>query len=183
MGLLSLEDYTLKIKPEALAISAFKKIWNRDRSKNKSNAIRDLSYIYYMVDYKSEFSYILNDEKRHKEIVKILDKGDSLVIDDVMKEAIEIYKKSQETLSLQLLRNARISLQKLSEYIASIDYSERDKNNRPVHDIKKVKDTFQTLGDSIDAVAKAEEKVKKELQAENEARGKMEKNVFEDGFE
>lgn len=181
MSLLLLKDYELKIKPELLTIKPFSKIWKRDRNRKKEMALKELSYIYFMADYKSDFYNIINEEKRREEIINSIFDG-NWKEDDVIKEALEFYKERQKTVSLKLLEDARTSVDKLSTFISNINYNEKDKNGKPIHDIKKVSGTFSDLSSIIETLNKLEEKVKKELEALSEARGKSEKNIFEDGF-
>ena len=39
MSLLKMEGYNITIEPELLTLLPFRKIWNRDRSKNKEKAL------------------------------------------------------------------------------------------------------------------------------------------------
>ena len=41
------EDYEVKIDPEAILLLPFKRIYDRDRSKNKATATLELGFIYH----------------------------------------------------------------------------------------------------------------------------------------
>ena len=54
----SLFDYKERnviVSPEALLIPEFEEIYKRDKSKDKAKAIKELSYIYFISDYKSPY--------------------------------------------------------------------------------------------------------------------------------
>jgi len=182
MSLLNYIDYEIKIKPEALSLLPFKVLWKRDRTKGKVRAIADLSFIYFYKDFRSEFAEIIDEKERFERVAELVYGKKKFTIPEYLQEALDLYDELQQTASLVLLQNARKSLDNLSKYIANIDFDERDKNGRPIHDFKKITETFKTLSEAIDAVNKAEEKVKRELQQSSEARGKQTKNIFEDGL-
>ena len=69
MRLFRYEGYNLTISEEALALKAFRQIWNRDRSKSKGRAIMELGYCYFMEDPRSDYQYIV-DRKERAEAVK-----------------------------------------------------------------------------------------------------------------
>ena len=55
MRLIKYEGYNLTIEPELLTLAPFKKIWTRDKSKDKSKALQELGYIYFMYDIRSDY--------------------------------------------------------------------------------------------------------------------------------
>ena len=72
MNLFEMNNGVLQIQPEAYALEPFKALWTRDKTKNKDNAIKELSFIYFMVDFTSDFADILEDSIREVEVKKSL---------------------------------------------------------------------------------------------------------------
>ena len=64
MRLIKYEGYNLTIEPELLTLAPFKKIWTRDKSKDKSKALQELGYIYFMYDIRSDYQIYIDEEKR-----------------------------------------------------------------------------------------------------------------------
>ena len=61
MNLFGLDNGRVTYTPEALTIKEFKDLWDRDKSAHKEMAVEDLSYVFYMTDYKSVYmSYDVN---------------------------------------------------------------------------------------------------------------------------
>ena len=42
------EGYSVAVEPEAIMLAPFKAIWDRDKRKDKSMAMQELAYIYYL---------------------------------------------------------------------------------------------------------------------------------------
>lgn len=103
-------DNEIYISPEAREIAAFKKIWTRDRTdKYKKKAKSDLSYIYFMYDYRSVFNNYGEDEK----IAKVKESLSYPVDEDNdpdLKKACDLYKELNETPSMKVLDELKESL-------------------------------------------------------------------------
>lgn len=183
MELFELNNGVVTYSPIALTLEPFKVLWKRDRSKDKSIAILELSYVYYFTDYKSDFSDIIDQREKSKEIIKVLfPKDTKWKPDDKVQTAIEFYRERSETITTRLLENAMMAVHKISTYLSSVDLTEVDDRGKLVHDAKKVADTVGALDKLIDSLAKVEEKVKKEKQVKDKMRGSTEKKLFEDGI-
>lgn len=184
MNLFQVKDYKLEINPAAYSVYPFKKIWDRDKSKNKKRAIEELSYIYFMCDYKSDFADIIDEEEKHTEIVKSCMQKEKYEPDKVVQEAMDFYVDRQETLTMRLYRTAKIGISKIEKYIESIDLKEKDKKTgKPIHNISQINSVIKELVNTADTLEKLETRIKSDLQQKDfTARGNREKAVFEDGI-
>lgn len=68
MKLFREDNYELFISEEAYAIKAFNNLFKRDKTKDKKNAIAELSFCYFLLDPRSEFNYIVEEESKISEI-------------------------------------------------------------------------------------------------------------------
>ena len=185
MNLFQMKDYKLEIQPEAYGIEVFKKIWDRDKSKDKSKALEELAYVYFMSDYKSDFSEILDPDEKEAEIRRSCITQKKWEPDILIQDAINFYLKMQEKVSLRLLDDARNGINKLSKYMRDINFDEvlmNDKGEvKPKHDIKKFADTVKQIPAILDALKQLEDAVKKEQDAEKGLRGGRKKGMYADG--
>jgi hypothetical protein len=183
MELFEVKDGILTFAPQALALKPFKKIWTRDKKKSKLLANAELAAVYFYVDYKSDFSEI-HDPKEKLEVIREWVEGlpEDWKPDEVFNEACDFYRERQETIYTSLLEGASIAIGKLDKYFRNIDLEERDLNNRPIHDAKKVKDNLAGLGKLIKDHKELEGEVKKEVQKKASRRGGKEKSIFETGI-
>jgi len=69
---LELKDNLVVFKPEFLTISAFKKVWETDKSKTKDKAFKDLMYVYHMASKKSIYSDWPEDKKEEAILQDVL---------------------------------------------------------------------------------------------------------------
>ena len=70
MRLLTFEDYEVRVAPEALLVKPIRMLWNQDRSKQKEKFFQQMSYLFFMIDPRSNYSYLTEETDRHKAIVE-----------------------------------------------------------------------------------------------------------------
>lgn len=176
MEILDLKNNVPVIHPAALQIPVFKKLWTRDKSKTKTKALNELTYIYFVADYKSDFSDIIDEKERKEEVSKIVDVKE----DEVVTEAIEFYKARQVTLSMHLLHSAKIGVDKIRKYVEDVDLSELDDKGKPIHNVSQINTLLSNLGNTIEGIRKLEAIVAKEIEDNTRIRGGGEVGMFED---
>jgi hypothetical protein len=76
------DGYDVKVDPEALLLKPFKKIWDRDKSKDKNRAMQELGFIYFVCDPRSDYQYLVDIEVR-KEGYFLESRKDIRVFEDI----------------------------------------------------------------------------------------------------
>jgi hypothetical protein len=178
-------QHNVEINPEAYTLLPFKAIWDRDKSKEKLRANQELAYIYFIADYKSDFSDILDDTEKEVEVIKNCITIDKWKPDKLVNDAIDFYKKRSSTIALTMLEDAKGGIGKLSAYLRNINFNEVEINAKtgdvsPKHDIKKYADTVRQIPAILAALKELEETVKKEIDAGNSLRGNRKKGMYVD---
>jgi len=97
MKLFKYDNYRVTVSEEALTLKAFKAVWDRDKSKDKSTALKELSLLYFYCDPRSEFMYIVDDKERLEKVVQAEGLPNGWKEDRVMLEAIRLYKQMTQT--------------------------------------------------------------------------------------
>lgn len=182
MDLLKLEDNNeVTIDPKILSVPNFEKIWDRDKSKSKKRARREITFVFFYVDFRSPFIKY-PDSERFSEIIKVLFENDdpNWEPDDVVLEAIENYKEMVETPTMAYLRDARNAVNKLRDYFRTADLAAVDDHGNPLYDAKKFMETLQKSEGLISTIQNLEEKARQEQEQESRIRGGEGKGVFED---
>ena len=64
------EDWTLHIEEEVWSLLPFKKILKKDKTRSKELALKEMAFIYFYTDIKSDYLIITNDKIREEEIKK-----------------------------------------------------------------------------------------------------------------
>jgi hypothetical protein len=167
-------DYVVKINPSSLNIPEFKEIWKRDKSRSKNTAYAELSYVYYVCDYKSEYRNYPYEDR----IDKVFEDhcrnqiGEDWKPDAKVKAAMEKYEQMQVTPSLRFLSSVEKQLDGISNFL-----------NGTIAD----EETIKTIVDSIDKankiilqLPKLKEAVKKEVSESTKIRGGGEIGMYED---
>ena len=182
MRLVDLVSNQVVISEEAYLLLPFKVIWDRDKSKFKERALSEMAYIYFMEDFKSDFSDITDETEREAEVRGSIDLPKSWKEDAIVKTAREFYRKrSEEITPLLLLRDARIVVDRMRTYFREIDFLALDKNGRPKYDIDKVARVVERSAGILENLSKLENMIKKEVQSKKDKVGTKTKAMMEDG--
>jgi hypothetical protein len=168
-----------KVIPDAdiIAIPAFKKIWDRDKSKEKNTALKEISYIVFLCDFHSPYKDMRDGEKSDKIIEEVFEKV--WEPDEVIKSAIKVYNKLQETPSMRLLASARKTLDKLADYFEMVDFKEVDSfTGKLLHSPTDLTRNLKEVGNIVKSLVNLEQQVKLELK-EHSVQGSSEIGPFE----
>lgn len=138
-----------------LFIPEFKKIWDRDSSKNKDKAIKELAYVYFVADYKSEYN-IYGIEKRSFVAREVMENPEYIPDEDI-ENAINKYTRLQETSSMRYLRSIRDTVDSIIKYNDALKFdADKDaKTYNPSLATKALKD----VGSIVEDLEKWEKKV------------------------
>lgn len=175
MKLISVENFELKIADEALLVKPIRKLWNQDRSDKKEQFYKQMSVLYFTYSPSSNYSYIIDEEERMKEVLSqegILDFKPS----KEFKEAVEIYKKLNNTASSELLADTRLIIDKMRQALKSIEFESLDEKDMP-NAVKTVATIVGMIPKLVKELSDAEKAVTKELEEQGKARGTQELTV------
>lgn len=182
MKLFNLVNYQLTISEEAYILKPFKKLWDRDKSKTKVRALPELGYIFFMEDFRSDYSDILDERERGIEVEKSLVLPKEWKEDKLVKDARMFYRERDEAvLALLFLKDAKIGVDQIRKFYRKVDLLALDKNGKPVYNIAQLAGVIEKSSGILTNLDKLEEMVKKKLQKESAVRGQRQKSIFEDG--
>lgn len=173
------EGYTVTVEPEALMLAPFKAIWKRDKSKDKSRAMQELAFIYFMGDPRSDYQYLVDEEVRAEEIKKGEGLPDNWEPDDAVKRALDFYN-SFKPASAGLLEDTRVAVNKLRELLRNINLEERDEKGKPVYTLNTITATIKQIPSLVKDLDEAERTLAKDIIQEARARGSQSKALYED---
>jgi hypothetical protein len=93
MNLFEFDKKNFRVHPreEVLMLLPFSVIWERDKSKNKELALKELSFIWFFCDVRSHFLSISNEKTREIDIKKDIGLPTTWVADKKIKDAIMYY--------------------------------------------------------------------------------------------
>lgn len=182
MKLLEFKDYRLNVSDEAFLVKPIRKIFNSDRSVNKENFFKQMSYLYFMVDPRSDYSYIIDEDERAQAIIEQEGLEPKFKPSKELQEAMEIYKKLTTTTSTMLLQDTRIAVDKVRRFLRDVDLNAVDlKTGKPIYTVSSVTTAIKQIPQLAKDLMETEKLVAKEIEEQGRARGGNEKKkLFED---
>lgn len=179
MKLLKYEGYNLTFEPEILTLKVFKKLFTRDKTKDKSKFLQELGYIYFMLDPRSDYMYITDEDERSKAIIIGEGLSDTWKVDSILQDAMDYYKSFRPTSAL-LLEDTRVAVDKLREALRSINITETDDKGRPIYTLNTIVTTIKQVPSLVKDLDDAERAISKEIVQNDKIRGSVEKAMYED---
>lgn len=181
MKLIKIENYSLQIADEALLIKPIRKLYNQDRSASKEQFYKQMSYLYFMVDPRSTYSYILNEEDRAKEIIAQEGLDKDFKPSPLLQEAMEVYRKHTVTPSQELLNAALTAAHTVSNFLKKPDILEDvDDKGKPKYQISSITAALKNVEGIVSSLQNLQKKVESELTEQSKARGSQELTIFDE---
>lgn len=169
--IIDLKDSKIIVAPECLVIEPFKSVWEKDKSKDKTNAFNIIKYIWYFASFKSPL-FQHSKEDRHKMILEHIIKDDKFKVTPEVEECISVFEKLHTTPSMKLFRAVQESIGKMEEFFKTAEYNEDS--------ITKIQKAIIDMPKMQEAVQNALDNCKKEQASGNKVRGDAQLGMFED---
>lgn len=165
MDLVAIEKGRVTVNPHALTIQEFSEIWNSE--KDKDSAIRKLSFVFYLADYKSPYRRF-EAPVREVRIKKDLGLPPDWQKDEKVTKAIAKFQELQVTPSMALLLDAEEAILKLRSFITSVNLNADEKGTK-VNSLLRI---INSLSDTVKSMSVLKIQVEKELAAAQQIRGR-----------
>lgn len=182
MKLFKYDQYKVTISEEALLLKPFKTLWDRDTSENKDKALKELAFIYFMKDPRSDYQYLTNEEERATAIKEAEGISKKWKPDKAVQEAMNFYD-SFKPVSALLLEDTRYAVDKLRMLLREIDLKEVDDKGRPVYTLNTITATIKQIPQLVKDLDDAEKALAQEMRTQGKARGTGEKTIMEDSLD
>lgn len=185
MKLVQMKNWELVASEELWGLTPFKKILERDDSPEKEIAMKELLYIFFWCDIKSDYLQIPVTE-RGSEIAKDIGLPEDWSPDSILNEAIALYEKNSTSIIQKLYKQTLKAASDIGDYLEHADklLAERDMHNKPVTDISKLTAAIQRIPKMMsDLSAAYKEVVKEQEDLSGKRKGSQEFNVFEKGLD
>ena len=183
MKLIRYEDYQVKVADEALLIRPIRRLFNADRSERKEKFWQQMSYLFFMCSPQSTYSYILDYDERHRNIVEQEGLPEDFRPSEMLAEAMRIYKQHTITVSQKLLIDALTAADKIGKFLREIDLDAEDDKGKPKYQISNIMSALKNLEGVISTIQNLQKKVDQELEEQGKARGTQELTVGDVGLD
>lgn len=175
MRLFKRVDYKLTVDPMVFTLKAFKKLDQRDRTVNKSQLEKELAFIYFVYDPRSDLQYIVDEQERIDKAKEVIGLDSKFKVDADLQKAINTYISMTETSASLLIKDLKISLEKIRAYLreAEVDSDTFDKYVRSVERLIPISQK----------ISETEGVVIREVAEISNARGDKAMTLLDGGFE
>lgn len=175
MQLFQRKDFRLVVNPYVFTIKAFKELDKRDRTKDKLQLEKELSFIYFVYDPRSDLQFIVDEQERIDRVKELIGLTDKFKIDEPLIRAIHVYLSMTETVSSLLLKDIKGGVDKLRKYLRENDVNEDNFDKYT----KSLKDLIPLSKQIVDV----ERTVIKEIEDMSEMRGNKSQTLLDSGFD
>lgn len=185
MKLFEMKEYSLHVSEEAWGLLPFKAILKRDKNRNKETAFKEMLFIYFYTDIRSDYINY-TDKERAKEIIKDIGLPVDWKIDSVMQTAIDFYEKRSLSVIGKLYKSALKSAYDTSEYLEMTADLLRERNDKggTVTTLPMITAANKTLPEIMKNLKAAyKEVLAEQKETEGRTKGSRTMSLFEDGFE
>lgn len=183
MKLIEFVDFEIKIADEALLVKPIRVLYNKDRSKGKESFLTQMSLLYFYVDPRSNYNYITDDKARLEAIIEQEGLPSNFKISKELQDAIDVYSKLTQTSSSLLLQDSRLAIDKVRDFLKTIDLKLTDDKGKPIYTINSITTALKQIPQLAKDLMDAEKAVSKDIEETGRARGKQgEKSLMDDGI-
>ena len=190
MQLFKEENFKVIVNTELRAIPEFKRLITRDKDRNKRQALKEFSYIYFVYDYKSPYSIYSEDERKVR-VRKDLNFDEGWMADKDVQAATKKYVSFLDSPTIKTLTAIREGLLSAAKVINALrlrideallqdDEEEPTDIGAIVKSVTQLIDLSEKLPKAIDTISDLEEKVKKEQSNDSRIKGGGTKGMFEE---
>lgn len=170
MKLFDIVNGVVVLNPNSLIIPEFKKIWDRDKSKTKETATKEISFIVFLCDFNSPYNSF-REEDRERIVKQDFLKDENWTPDTLIEEGVKKYKLFQETPLLRMLRSAMNVVNKTADYFDSVDYNAVDERGRQKFTVELVLAAMAKMGAAVNQLRTLEREVQREQLEASTAKG------------
>lgn len=159
MKLFKRVDYKLIVEPIVFSIKAFKRLDQRDRTVNKSQLEKELAFIYFVYDPRSDLQFIVDEQDRIEKARELIGLDNKFKIDNDLQRAIDVYLSMTETSASLLIKDLKVGVEKLRRYLrdAEVDDETFDKYTRALKELiplsQKLSETERTVIREVEEIS------------------------------
>lgn len=182
MHILEYNNYQVEPTQEAFLIKPIRDLYNADKTKTKDKFMTQMSIIYFLVDPRSSYNYIIDEKDRLAAIIEQEGLPANFKIDKKLQSAIDIYKKHTITTSYLLLQDTKLAIDKVRQFLRDVNLKDTDDKGKPLYTINSVTSAIKQIPQLAKDVIEAEKAINREIEEHGKLRGTANKTLMDDGI-
>jgi hypothetical protein len=168
------------IDPSRLIIPEFKKLWSRDKTKDKHNAVNEIAYITFLFDLSADNPYRgYTEYERELVLKKDLFNNPNWEPDKAVTEAVDRFRKLMETTNTRVLLGAKKAAEELAKWFEQIDFSKVDNYGKPIFSARELSSNLKEVGNIVKSLSQLEQMVSQEQLDKTTTRGGTDIGMYE----
>lgn len=177
------ENSVAKPTTEALLIEPFSTIWKRDRSENKTQALKEFTYIEFMTSHKKTNPYAgfdehIKAERLAKDVMKDENYSPDPLVETAMAKLVEFQTEASATYTYYM--SSLKGAEKLKKFLNNFDITERnERNGNPIYKPRDITSALKDTSSVLKDLNGLKEKVEQELFETTKTIGNKVINRFE----
>lgn len=180
--LFEVENNVAKPNTETLLISPFREIWGRDKSRDKTTAIKEFTFIEFMISKRKTNPYAQYDiDLRSEELKKVIFDDPNWEPDDLITQGMEYLHtlQTEGSAGYTYLLAAEEGLRKMKNFFLRFDLNERTKSGMPVYKPKEITTAMNDLNENLKTLNSLRERVEQDIYEITKTRTNRDINPFE----
>lgn len=170
MKLVEYDNYQIKVSDEAYLVEPIRRMLLKDKSKNKEDFFKKMSYMFFMYDPLSNYAYITDEKERSEMVIRQEGLPKWFKPDKDLKDAIEAYISLSETASTSVLKATMAACDKIRRFLEMFDPAQTDDKGRFLLDIDKFVKATSNIADLAKKLTATEKMVRQERLEERRLR-------------
>lgn len=182
MHLIEYIDFEIIPTEEAMLIKPIRDLYHADDSQTKETFMQQCAIMYFLVDPRSSYAYILDEDERLQTILKEQGLPSDFDISTIA-TALEAYKRHTVTQSALLIEDTRVAINKVRQFLRDVDLQEEDDKGKPKYTVQSITAAIKQVPILAKDLADAEKLIVKEVEEFGRARGNQgQKSLMDDGL-
>jgi hypothetical protein len=162
------------IDPSRLIIPEFKVLWNRDKTKDKRNVMKEISFITFLFDLSADNPYRgYTEQERDVVLKKDLFNDPNWEPDEEVTAAIMKFQKLMETTNVRVLLGAKQAAEELAQWFRQVKHTDAE------FSVTELSRNLKEVGNIIKSLSQLEDMVRREQIDKTATRGGNEIGMYE----
>ena len=179
---LNIRTYEVEFEESALLLAPFAALFNRDKTPHKDVAIKEMAFIYFFADMRSDYQTELDETLRTRDIIVDLQLPKGWKPDKLVKSAIEFYRTRSRTPVSAMYEGAIVAAESINKICLDSDKLIHSAND-PIAAAQKVIGILEKIPKTMaNLTAAHKELVKEQKETEGRSKGAKTFNPFEEGL-
>lgn len=168
------------IDPNRLIIPEFKKLWSRDKSKDKSKVLKEIAYITFSFDLSADNPYRGYSEYERDIVLKkdLFDDANWEPDQDIL-NAQEKFKKLMENTNIRVLLSAKQAAEELAKWFRQVKCDAIDEEGNSLFSVTELSRNLKEVGNIIKSLSQLEDMVRREQLDKTTTRGGTDIGMYE----